>query len=205
MNFLKKLLGGKGLSVIEKMSLDDLERQRTNLVIQQERLTKKVSKLEARKEAVIRQAKSMKSDLEKKQAYQTYRQIDQEAKSYIAQHGMLSKHIQMLGTLIHVKRRETLLKQAGLWKILEKVSPEELESFLMDMKSKQVHGDERMGQILDILGDFEDTYEEDEDPGFAAFMQAVESVPDEVEEEDFEKFKQKADEAVRQASSANED
>lgn len=200
MNLLEKIFSKNRLSKIEKMKLDDLENEKISLETKQDSIVKKVYTLENRKNDILRKAKEMKSDLEKKSAYISYKQVDQDAKSYIAQHNMVSKNIQVLGSIAHIKRKEKLLKEANLWSILDGVNPTELETFLIEMKTKAAQHDAKAEKFVEILGDFEDEASVESEPGFDAFMKAVSTLPNGAADEEIEKTRKELDGNISKSS-----
>jgi hypothetical protein len=193
MSILEKLFQRRKLSALEKMGLEQLENEKISLETQQEQFVKKVNSIEKRKNDVILKAKGMKSDLEKKSAYVEYKQLDQESKSFVAQHNMISKNIRVLGSLIHIKRKERLIKEAGVWSLIEGVPVEDLESFLIRLKTQANQADAKAQRLLEVLGDFEEEAAIEQEPGYAEFMAAVEKIPDQATDEELESLKREID------------
>jgi hypothetical protein len=192
-SILDKVFRKGKLSKLEKMKLDNLEDEKIDLESKQGAIVKKVDALEKRKNDILRRAKAMSSDLDKKSAYISYKQIDQDSKAYIAQHNMLSKNVQLLGSLIHIKRKEQLLKDANVWSTLSGVSAGELDSFLIEMKTKAAQQDAKAQKFVEILGDFDEESQVESEPGFSEFMNAIERIPATAADEELAKARKELD------------
>lgn len=186
MNFITNLFSKNKLAKIEKMKLEEIENEKIGLETKQNALVKKVNTLEKRKADIFAKAKELKTDLEKKSAFISYNQVDQEAKSFTSQHNMLSKNVQVLGQIIHIKRKEELLKEANLWSMIEGVNPTDLESFLIKMKTKAAQHDAKAEKFIEILGDYEEGSPVESTPGYSEWMKALETIPESASEDEFE-------------------
>jgi len=177
MAFLDFLFGKKSkLAAIEKMSPGDLEKEQLRLEAQQDAVIGKVKTLEKRKRAALVEGAKKKSDLERKAMAVRYRQFDAEATDYVSQASLISKQIRVVGRMCQMKRRETLLKQEGLWKLISGVDASELEQFMIDMRTRALQGDREANRLLEILEEPSTTAAEEEDEDLKRILEAMEAI-----------------------------
>jgi hypothetical protein len=78
---------------------------------------------------------------------------------------------------MQMKRRESLLKQEGLWSTISGVDTEELETFMIDMRAKAMQGDREANRLLEILDEpLAEVEEQDKD--IADVLAAMEAIGD---------------------------
>ena len=171
------LFGKKGkLGELEKMSPNDLEKEQLRLEAQQDAVIAKVKTLEARKDAALKEGAKKKSDLERKSMAIRYTQLDAEATDYVSQASLISKQIRIIGRMVHMKRREALLKREGLWSMISSVDTNELEQFMLDMRTKSLQGDREAGRLLEILEEPSTGAAEEEDKDLQDVLAAMEAI-----------------------------
>ena len=168
------LFGKKSkLNELERMTANDLENEQLRLEAQQDAIIAKVKTLEARKDAALKEGAKKKSDLERKAMAVRYKQLDAESNGYVSQANLVSKQIQIIGRMVHMKRQENLLKKEGLWSVISSVDASELEQFMLDMRTKALQGDREAGRLLEILEEPTSGSPEEEDPALQKIMEAM--------------------------------
>jgi hypothetical protein len=168
------LFGKKSkLRELERMTANDLEKEQLRLEAQQDAIIGKVKTLEARKDAALKEGAKRKSDLERKAMAVRYKQLDAEATGYVSQANLVSKQIQIIGRMVHMKRQESLLKREGLWSLISSIDATELEQFMLDMRTKALQGDREAGRLLEILEEPTGMAPEEEDKDIAKIMEAM--------------------------------
>lgn len=205
-NFMNKLgdLFGSKLNKIEKLTSNQLEDEKIRLQTIQEGFIKEVKQLEEKKRLLFEDGRKKKSSMEKQALAVQIKQVDDEAKEVVKANNIISRQILVTAKLMQIKKREGLLKNEGLWGMISTVAPEQLESFMLDIKVKSKQGDAQSKRLLDILGEG-DTDQEAVDPEIADIMAAMEEAGDqEITEEAWEKideevFKNKAEEESEEA------
>jgi hypothetical protein len=174
MAILDFLFGKKSkLKELERMTANDLEREQLRLEATQDAIIAKVKTLESRKDAALKEGARKKSDLERKAMAVRYKQLDSESTGYVSQANLVSKQIQIIGRMVHMKRQESLLKREGLWSLISSVDTGELEQFMLDMRTKSLQGDREASRLLEILEEPGGTAPEEEDKDIAKIMEAM--------------------------------
>ncbi|MCG8700475.1 MAG: hypothetical protein MI922_20640, partial [Bacteroidales bacterium] len=189
---------GSSLNKIEKLSSNQLEDEKIRLQTVQEGFFKEVKQLEEKKRTLFEEGRKKSSKMEKQAIAVQIKQVDDEAKEVMKANTIISRQIMVTAKLMQIKKRESLLKNEGLWGMISAVEPEQLEKFMLDIKVKSKQGDAQSKRLLDILG--EDDAEQDAvDPEIADIMAAMEEAgEEEITEEAWEKidedvFKNKED------------
>jgi hypothetical protein len=174
-NFMNKLgdLFGNKLNKIEKLTSNQLEDEKIRLQTVQEGFIKEVKQLEEKKRLLFEEGRKKKSSMEKQALAVQIKQVDGEAKEVIKANNIISRQILVTAKLMQIKKREGLLKNEGLWGMISAVEPEQLETFMLDIKVKSKQGDAQSKRLLDILGE-SDVDQEAVDPEIADIMAALE-------------------------------
>jgi hypothetical protein len=204
-NFMNKLgdLFGNKLNKIEKLTSNQLEDEKIRLQTIQEGFIKEVKQLEEKKRLLFEEGRKKTSRMEKQALAVQIKQVDGEAKEVVKANNIISRQILVTAKLMQIKKREGLLKNEGLWGMISAVEPEQLESFMLDIKVKSKQGDAQSKRLLDILGE-SDVDQEAVDPEIADIMAAMEEAgEEEITEEAWEKidedvFKNKVEEEPEQ-------
>jgi hypothetical protein len=200
-NFMNKLgdLFGNKLNKIEKLTSNQLEDEKIRLQTIQEGFIKEVKQLEEKKRLLFEDGRKKKSSMEKQALAVQIKQVDGEAKEVVKANNIISRQILVTAKLMQIKKREGLLKNEGLWGMISTVAPEQLETFMLDIKVKSKQGDAQSKRLLDILGE-SDVDQEAVDPEIADIMAAMEEAgEEEITEEAWDKidedvFKNKVEE-----------
>jgi len=177
MALLDFLFGKKSkLAAIEKMTASDLEREQLRLEAQQDAIIGKVKTLEKRKRAALVEGAKKKSDLERRAMAVRYKQFDGEASDYVSQATLVSKQIRVIGRVCQMKRRESLLKQEGLWSLISSVDPAEVEQFMIDMRTRALQGDREASRLLEVLEEPATSAYEEQDDDIKNILEAMEAI-----------------------------
>jgi hypothetical protein len=198
------LFGRKSkLNELERMTANDLEREQLRLEAQQDVIIAKVKTLESRKDAALKEGAKRKSDLERKAMAVRYKQIDAESNGYVSQANLVSKQIQIIGRMVHMKRQESLLKKEGLWSVISSVDATELEQFMLDMRTKALQGDREASRLLEILEEPSGGTPEDEDKDIAKIMEAMNVLGEsDATDEKIDEVKKQIEESKKEGESA---
>jgi len=199
------LFGKKSkLKELERMSPSDLEKEQMRLEAQQDAIIQKVRNIEARKDAALKEGAKKKSDLERKSMAIRYTQLDAEAKDYVSQATLISKQIRIIGRMTQMKRRESLLKREGLWSLISSVDTNELEQFMLDMRTKALQGDREANRLLEILEEPAGTGAEEESKDIQDVLSAMEALSEggDATDEKIEEVKKQIEEKKKEAESA---
>lgn len=146
---IKRALGGS--SWIEKVKVEELEKEQLKLEHQIEMLGKEIEKLEARKKELFQQGIG-KSDVEKMLLAEKIRDMDTEVKMKLKEYNRLMKQRRALSNLIRLKKWENRLREKGIWEKIRNVEPEKLMQMLTEVQFDERQFDANIEKINEILG-----------------------------------------------------
>ena len=146
---LRKALGGK--SWIEKVRVEDLEKEMLKLDNQIAVLGKEIERLEKRKKELFQQGIG-KSDVEKLLLAEKIKDLDAEIKMKLREYNKLMKQRRALSNLIRLKRWEAKLKEKGIWENIKSIEPERLMQMLTEVQFTEEQFDRNIDKINEILG-----------------------------------------------------
>ena len=155
MSDLFKRLGkrfGVGRSWIEKVSVDELERERVNIDNQILMLSKEISRLESEKKKLFQQGIG-KTVTEKMLLAEKIKDLDFEIKAKLREYNRLMKQRRALSNLIRLKKWERRLKERGIWERIKSIETDKLISILSTVEFTEEQFDRNIDKINEILGE----------------------------------------------------
>jgi hypothetical protein len=164
MALMDKLFGRK--KSIKDLSTTDLQTEKIRLEEQERRVNKTLEKLEGDKSKLFRQGASEASKRQKVILARKIKELDEESKIQDRKSAMLSKQIRVVNRLVSMKRKESELREAGLWSTISEMDPVALETMLTEGKVTDEMEAGKVHQILDILEtetDMSESLDEDAD------------------------------------------
>ena len=136
---------------IEKVKIDDLEKERLQIDNQILLLTKEIKKLEDQKKRLFREGIG-KSDIEKLLIAEKIKDIDADIKMKVREYNKLMKQRRALSNLIRLKQWESRLKERGIWEKIKSIEPEKLMQVLTTVEFEEAQFDKNIDKINEILG-----------------------------------------------------
>ncbi len=136
---------------IEKVKIDDLEKERLQIDNQILLLTKEIKKLENQKKRLFREGIG-KSDIEKLLIAEKIKDIDADIKMKVREYNKLMKQRRALSNLIRLKQWESRLKERGIWEKIKSIEPEKLMQVLTTVEFEEAQFDKNIDKINEILG-----------------------------------------------------
>ena len=143
---------GFGKSWIEKVRLDELERERINLDNQILMLSKEITRLEEEKKKLFQKGVG-KSITEKMLLAEKIKDLDLEIKAKLRDYNRLMKQRRALSNLIRLKKWEKRLKERGIWERIKSIEPDKLISILSKIEFTEEQFDRNIDKINEILGE----------------------------------------------------
>lgn len=143
---------GLGKSWIEKVSIDELERERINLDNQILMLSKEITRLEEEKKKLFQKGVG-KSVTEKMLLAEKIKDLDLEIKAKLRDYNRLMKQRRALSNLIRLKKWEKRLKERGIWERIRGIEPDKLISMLSQVEFTEEQFDRNIDKINEILGE----------------------------------------------------
>ncbi len=143
---------GIGKSWIEKVKVEELERERINLDNQILMLSKEIAKLEEEKKKLFQKGVG-KSMTEKMLLAEKIKDIDLEIKAKLRDYNRLMKQRRALSNLIRLKKWERRLKERGIWERIRSLEPDKLISMLSQIEFSEEQFDRNIDKINEILGE----------------------------------------------------
>ncbi len=155
-DILTTILPWRRRLALGRLTCAQLDDERIRLESIQEALIRRVQALELSKRSLFEEGVRKSSDIERRALAVKIKQVDEEARDYQAQHLMISNRIQLTGKLIRLKRQMELIKDAGLWSLVARIEPSQIESFVLETKTRARQGDRQAARLLEIMGDGDD-------------------------------------------------
>jgi len=152
---LVKRLGKKfgfGKSWIEKVSVEELERERVNLDNQIMMLSREITRLENEKKKLFQEGIG-KSVTEKMLLAEKIKDLDFEIKARLREYNRLMKQRRALSNLIRLKKWEKRLKERGIWERIKSIETDKLINILSSIEFTEEQFDRNIDKINEILGE----------------------------------------------------
>lgn len=166
-----------GKKTVKDIALDELSTEKIKLSEEEKRTVSKIERGEGQKAKLFKEGVGEPSKRKKAIIARKIKELDEQVKELDRDHRMISKKIRTVDRLIKVRKRESKLKEKGLWSTVAKMSPEELDEYLLGVSTEKAGEETRVGEILGVLEEGAESYETLE------------------EEEDIEKIIEKMEEA----------
>lgn len=135
---------------IKKMSREELKELETRLNIRSERLTKEVAALDREIEYLFQKTKEARSHLEEINLANRIKTLSQKKEMKVAVHADQEKELRAVTNLLIIKEHEADLKAVKVWEPLQKLSPEYLQKYLIDIKLESQDRESAVKTIIDI-------------------------------------------------------
>ncbi|MCE4624386.1 MAG: hypothetical protein F7C35_00790 [Desulfurococcales archaeon] len=144
-------LRGRGADWIDKVSIEELEKERIRVETRANMVLRQIQRLEAEKERLYEYGKNV-PEGEKVMIAEKIKNIEDEIASKQREYGDLLRQRQALINLIRLKRWEAQLKKKGIWEKIKKVDPEKLIDKLADIKFEKESFDQNVEAIVAAIG-----------------------------------------------------
>lgn len=171
------ILPWRRCGALGRLTCEQLDDEKIRLEATQETLIKRIRALEHTKRTFFEDGVRKGSDIERRALAVKVKQADEEARDFQAQHLMISHRIQITGKLLRLKRQMELIHDTGLWSLVARLEPAQVEGFMLDVKTKARHGDQQAARLLEIMGDG-DELEWRGDPDIDRIVEAMGSCTD---------------------------
>ena len=136
---------------IEKVKVEELEKERLRIDNQIQLLSREIQKLEKQKKELFRQGIG-KSEVEKMLLAEKIKDLDAEIKMKIKEYNTLMKQRRALSNLIRLKKWEGRLKEKGIWEKIKSIEPERLIKMLTEVEFQEEVFEKNIDKINEILG-----------------------------------------------------
>ncbi len=164
---------------IVKVSLDELNKEKTQLEQEEGRLASKVQQLESQKEALFAQGKDEPSQRQQMIVARKIKELDVQAKNYDKSMRLFSRQIRILNGFIQVKENQQLLKDRGISSLINKMDLSRLQQYV---EKASVEGQFQMDSFASILGALEEpamaTSVTEEEADIGAIVAAMQGAKD---------------------------
>ena len=163
---IKKLLSkvGSGLSklsfnksTIEKVSLEDLSRERSKLSKEKEKLFKQQQELSKKEKQLMSEGKESSSNNEKKMIASRIRDIRNDSKVLTQRYNLAEKSYKIVSGVYTVKENEAYYEKLGLGSLLKDIPVENLVAYIEQAPAGAEDSVDQMQDILEALSESTDT------------------------------------------------
>ena len=136
---------------IDRVKVEELERELIKLDNQISLASKEIQKLEKAKKELFQEGVG-KSDVEKLLLAEKIKDLDAEIKMKLREYNRLMKQRRALSNLIRLKKWEARLKETGIWEKIKNVEPEKLMEALSNVQFEDQMFETNIDKINEILG-----------------------------------------------------
>lgn len=148
-----RLQTDKPVESIDDIKLDDLRREKIRLDQEEAKLMRRVEEVEGEKEALFLKGKDEPSRRKKTVLARKIKELDGQAKNYDRTLAVLSQQIRVINGFVQLKENETLLKSAGISKLIYGMDLQTLQIYI---ERATVDGAFQMDKFSEILGVLEE-------------------------------------------------
>lgn len=145
--FFSKLFGSKK-NHIDSMNVDELRVTEVKLSKKIEELQREVRDIEKEIQLLLEKARLTKTKNEEISIARRIKTLTQKKEMKVKAQLKLEKELRAVSNLIILKEHEDDLKSAGVWDILGRMSPEELENWLISKELEAKNKDELVSEII---------------------------------------------------------
>lgn len=149
---LKNLLKRK--KSIDRVSMDELRREKIRLSQEESRLTSQVEKLERQKQELFIKGKDEPSQRQQMIVARKIKELDARAKNADKMLRMISSQIRALNGFVQLKENQQLLKERGLSSLIGKIDLPRLQRLVEDAS---VEGQLQMDKLADMVTTLEES------------------------------------------------
>lgn len=148
---IKALFSGK--KRLEKISADELRKERIRLEQAEQRLTKELDQSEERKKKLFEQGKDETSQRRQLTLARKIKELDAQARAKDQQLRMLSKQLRIIGGLIVLKENRELAENLGVSSLINRMDLDRLQQYV---ERATVEGQFQMDRFAQILKTIEE-------------------------------------------------
>lgn len=148
MNLLSKIFSRK--KTIEDYTVEELREMEIKLNHKIEALLREVGAIEKEIQALFEKARKAKSRSEEVSLANRIKTLSQRKKMKLNAQAQLEKELRAVSNLLILKEHETDLRQAGVWDDLKKLSPQEVESYLISMRLEAEDRDQLISSVIEM-------------------------------------------------------
>jgi hypothetical protein len=158
------------------MPLDKLKESKIKLDIQIRKLEDEIANIDNQITALFEKAKMAKSKSEELTIATKIKTLSQKKKQLQNSHALLNKQMRLVDNLLVIKENEAILKSTPLWNILNKMSPEELERALIDLRLNSENVINTLNVALGITDDALSMASEEHDEDIEEILKTIHAV-----------------------------
>ncbi len=139
---------------IDKVSMDELRREKIRLSQEESRTTSQVEKLERQKQELFIKGKDEPSQRQQMIVARKIKELDVQAKNSDKMLRMISSQIRALNGFVQLKENQQLLKERGLSSVIGKIDLPRLQRLVEDAS---VEGQLQMDKLADMVTTLEES------------------------------------------------
>jgi hypothetical protein len=158
------------------MPLDKLKESKIKLDIQIRKLEDEIANIDNQITALFEKAKMAKSKSEELTIATKIKTLSQKKKQLQNSHALLNKQMRLVDNLLVIKENEAILKSTPLWDTLSKMSPEELERALIDLRLDSENVINTLNVALGITDDALSMASEEHDEDIEEILKTIHAV-----------------------------
>ena len=169
---VKRLISRK--KSIDKISLDEMRRERIKLEQEESKMAHRIEDLEKRKETLFQKGKDESSQRQQLLIARKIKEYDVMARNYDKNMQLFSKQLRIINGFIQIKENQKLLHQAGISSLVNKMDLVKLQQYV---EKSTVDGQFYLDKFSDIIGTLEESEKlvgvTSEDPDTLAIVTAM--------------------------------
>jgi hypothetical protein len=171
-NVLKDLIGRK--KSLEKISTDDLRREKIALEQQEVKFQRQVENLEKQKADVFAQGVREASDRKKVMFARKVKDLDSQARSVDTNCSFINRQLRIINGFLQLKENEALVRNYGLSGVISKMDLAKLQTYIEKATVNRAFSMDRFAQIMGRLEESEGLVGEvGEDPDIREIVDAM--------------------------------
>lgn len=148
MSLLSKIFSRK--KTIEDYSVEELREMEIRLNHKIEALLREVGAIEKEIQALFEKARRAKSRSEEVSIANRIKTLSHKKNTKLKAHAQLEKELRAVSNLLVLKEHESDLRQAGVWDDLKKLSPQEVEGYLIRKRLEAEDRDQLIGSVIEM-------------------------------------------------------
>jgi len=148
MSLLSKIFSRK--KTIDDYSVEELREMEIRLNHKIEALLREAGAIEKEIQALFEKAKKAKSRSEEVSIANRIKTLSHKKNAKLNAQAQLEKELRAVSNLLVLKEHESDLRQAGVWDDLRKLSPQEVESYLIRKRLEAEDRDQLIGSVIEM-------------------------------------------------------
>jgi hypothetical protein len=173
---IKGLFSGK--KRLDKISMDELRKERIRLEQVEQRITREIDDLEARKRELFAKGRDEASQRQQVALARKIKELDASAQAKDRQLAMMSRQTRILSGMQILKENQALVQDMGVSSLISKMDLEELQQYVEKATVEGQFQMERFAQILKTIEAPEGTELAGEDDDTLAIVAAMQEARD---------------------------